>query len=275
MMLLQERLKVNGFALAFWNKVACILFMAPVMAYMGLPDSPVFYALVAGQAMLWVVSDVVFFTAIPKVGAGPVSRLLPLSTIATFCLWFLFDPGLFGQYLQTPWRSLAVFVILCASVGFAVRLKRCPVSWAAMRMIWFVLFAAVVGPIGFKLVARHADISQGPFAFVVCEAVVMVGCWILWWMVRRPIPADVLFNRDAARAGLAIGSVSSVMVAANFAAVHYADNPALIHGIRITDAAMILLVYKAIGKREDADVKAGLGIVACAILIIVLKAWPV
>ena len=84
--LVQERFKLDGFVMAFWNKVTAIVIMLPLVIYMGAPDNPQFYLLLCAQAMLWVVSDVIFFNAIPKVGAGVVSRLLPVSTIATFCV---------------------------------------------------------------------------------------------------------------------------------------------------------------------------------------------
>jgi len=273
MMLTQERLKINGFAMAFWNKVACITFMIPAILYFGLPDNWVFYALVAGQAMLWVVSDVIFFTAIPKVGAGVISRILPISIIFTFCLWFLFDPGLLDDYMQVPMRSGLVFLTLCASVYFATRLKHCPVSWEAFRLIWFVVFASIIGPLAFKLVTQQTNLQQGPFSFVFCEAFVMVTCWLIWYWVRKPVTREVLFCKEAARAGFMIGSVSSLMIASNFVAVYYVDNPALVPAIKFTDTMIILIAYKFMGRKETADVISGLGIVVCAATIILLKSW--
>ncbi|MFA7457090.1 MAG: hypothetical protein WCY57_06550, partial [Micavibrio sp.] len=210
-------------------------------------------------------------SAIPKVGAGVVSRILPISTILTFCLWFLFDPALFGDYLETPVRSALVFATLCASVYFAMRMKHCPVSWAAFRMIWFVVFAAVVGPIGFKLVTQHTNITQGPFSFVVCEALVMVACWSLWYAWKKPLPHAVMFSKEAIRGGFLVGSVSSLMVASNFAAIFYVDNPGLLPAVKFTDTMIILLFYKMAGRKEEADLVAGFGIVFCAITIVLLK----
>jgi len=274
MMLFQERLKIDGFAIAFWNKIACIVFMLPIALYFGLPGSPMFYALVAGQAILWVISDVIFFNAIPKVGAGVVSRILPVSVIISFCLWFLFEPSLLGKYLEMPVRSGLVFATLCASVYFATRLKNCPVSWKALRLIWFVVFAAVIGPIGFKLITQHTNIQQGPFSYVACEAMIMVAYWLVWYFIRRPVPHNVLFSTAAVKGGFLIGSVSSLMAASNFAAIFYVDNPALIPAIKFTDTMIILIVYKLTGREEKADVISGLGIVLCAAIIIILKTWP-
>ena len=273
MMLTQERLQVNGFAMAFWNKVATLCFMLPVMLYFGLPQNPVFYMLVAGQAMLWVVSDVVFFSAIPKVGAGVVSRILPISVILTFFLWFLFDLDLVGAYLSTPVRSGVVVLCLFVSVYFAMRLKNCPISWKALRLIWFVLFAAVVGPIGFKLVAQSTGLKEGVFAFVFCEAFVMVTCWLLWQWLRRPVENTILFSKEAAKGGFMIGAVSSLMVASNFAAIAYVDNPGIIPAIKFMDTFLIMAFYKATGRKEDADVVAGMGIVICAAVIILAKSY--
>src|SRR5690606_3367431 len=158
-MLVQEKLKIEPFAIAFWNKVAVIVFLLPVACYFGFPDQPAFYALVFANAVIWVISDVIFFGAVAKSGAGVISRLMPISVIVTFCVWFLFDPALFHTYLETPVRSALILLTLCASVWFAMQLKHCPVSWQALRLVWFVLFAAVIGPIMFKLIAQHTDIQ--------------------------------------------------------------------------------------------------------------------
>ncbi|MCB1533028.1 MAG: hypothetical protein KDJ35_09195 [Alphaproteobacteria bacterium] len=270
-MLIQEKIKLDGFTLAFWNKVAAVTLMAPMVVFMGAPDNPQFYLLIASQAVIWVISDVIFFDAIPKVGAGLVSRILPASTILTFCLWFLIDPALWRVYMETPLRSFLVFGVLCASVFFAVRLRHCPISWQAVRMIWFVIFAAVIGPLMTKLVMNEASFSQGPFAYVFFEALTMVTLWLAYYAIRRPIPADVLFSKRAAKGGFMVGSVAALMVATNVAAISIVDNPGLIPAIKFTDTMIILLFYRAVGRKEKSDVLSGLGIVACAAALIILK----
>lgn len=270
-LIIPERVKADGFALAFWNKAAAIVFMTPLVLYMGLPDQWQFYALVAAQALLWVVSDVIFFRAIPVVGAGVISRILPISVIVTFCLWFLFDHALFQEYLDTPKRSALVVLALCGSVYFATRLKKDPVSWNAIRLIWFVLVAAVVGPLMYKLVTRYTTIEQGPFAFVLFEALVMVSVWSVYYLVKQPIPKEVLFSKENLKAGAMVGAALSLVSLTKFAAMHYVDNPGLVPAVKYLDAIIIMAYYRATGRREKADVMAGLGIVGCAAAIIILK----
>lgn len=270
-LIIPERVKCDGFALAFWNKVAAFFFMVPMVLYMGMPAQWEFYALVAAQAMLWVISDVIFFRALPKVGAGVVSRILPISVIVTFFLWFLFDHALLREYISTPWRSAGVCVALCGSVYFAMRLKKDPVSWNAIRMIWFVLFAAVVGPLMYKFVTKYATIEQGPFAFVFFESLVMVSVWSVFYAVKKPIPSSVLFSKESLKGGAMVGAAMSVVSLTKFAAMHSVDNPGLVPAVKYIDAIIIMAYYRAIGKVEKADVVAGLGIVFCAVAIILLR----
>lgn len=273
LMLVQERVKVDGYAIAFWAKVACIVLMLPLALYFGFPDNPLFYALVLSQAVLWAISDVIFFNAIARVGAGVISRILPLSVIATFCLWFAIDPALLGEYLETPVRSGLVFLTLCASVWFTMQLKACAISWQALRIIWFVLFAAVVGPLLFKLVAQYADIQRGPFSYVVVEAAAMVTMWTIYHVIRRPVPRAVMLAPSVIKAGFMVGFFMSLMVASNFVAIFYVDNPGLVPAVKFTDTLLIMLFYKATGRTETANVAAGLGIVACAAIIILLRSY--
>jgi len=271
-LLIPEKVKCNGFALAYWNKVFALLFMTPVVVFFtGFPQHWEFYALVAAQSLLWVVSDVIFFRAIPEVGAGVISRILPSSVIATFFLWFFFDPALLKSYLANPALSVVICVALCGSVYFAMRLKKDPVSWRAIRMVWFVLFAAVIGPLMYKLVTRHTTIEQGPFAFVMVEAFVMVTIWSMYYAVKQPIPKSILFSKDSLRDGAMVGAAMCLVSLFKFAAMHYVDNPGLVPAVKYLDAIIIMVFYRATGRIEKADVVAGLGIVVCAAIIIVAK----
>lgn len=196
-MLTQERRKLPGFVMAYWSKAACVLFALPFVLYFGLPQSPLFYGILVAQALLWVISDVIFFNTINKVGAGMVSRILPASVILTFFLWFLVDPAALQKYLATPYLSLGVVAALSLSVYFAMRLKNCPLSWAAVRMIWFVIVAAVLGPMAIKLLLGQSSFSQGPFAYVFCEGLFMLLLWSAYYLWKRPVEPALMFNGAA------------------------------------------------------------------------------
>src|SRR5262245_2832052 len=113
MMLMQERLQVNGYALAFWIKAACIMVAFPFMMMHGVPDAPQFYFYLFLSAIIYAISDVVFFSSIPKTSAGAVSRLIPTASVIGFLLWFVIDPSLFATYAAQPVISGLIFITLC------------------------------------------------------------------------------------------------------------------------------------------------------------------
>lgn len=270
-LLVQEWLKASGFAVAFWNKVTCILIMVPFVIYAGLPDNPLFYLILAGQSVLWMISDVVFFTGVPVVGAGVVSRILPVSVILTFILWFVIEPELLQTYMQTPMKFAAIFGILCLSTYFAIRMKRCPITWKGVRAVWFVLFASVAGTLAAKVVTQQTDIERGPFAYVFVEALLMVTAWSVYYLIRRPVPWDIFKSAHSIKAGFLVGCCSSVMVVLNISALFSADNPAYLAAVKFLDAVIILWVYRLTKRKDDSDIAAGLGVVACAAALVILK----
>lgn len=272
-LLIQDRFKADGFSLAFWNKAGCALIMLPFVIWQGFPDQPLFYMLLCLQALLWVVSDVIFFKSIPVVGAGVISRLQPLAVIVTFILWFFIDPALLDQYLQTPVRFALVFIVLCLAAFFASQLKQCEMSWRAIKLIWFVLVASVIGPIMAKLVMAHAPLHQAPFAWVFCEALFMTMIWGIYYILRRPVAGSVFLSALSVKTGFYVAGVSSFMVVMNVTAFHLVDNPAYIPAVKFLDALIILMVYKFQGRRETANVTAGLGIVGSACALVLLRSW--
>lgn len=272
MLLLQEHLKVDGFALAFWCKVATALTTLPFVIYYGLPSNPVFYAWLAPQALMYTVADVVLFRNLPVVGAAVVSRLLPATVVTSFFLWFAVAPSELHLYAENPVISLMIAVVLCGAAFFSSRLKKCAVSMRAVRLLWFVLLANTLSPILAKITTRYASTMQGAFGFTFAEALMMVAVWLAWLFVAKPIPVKKLLAKDTILKSMLVGSVTSTMVVIIVASYYFIDNPGYVSALQLVYAVMIMGVHKWMGKKDESDVVAGLGIVACAMALIVLKA---
>lgn len=272
MMLMQERLKLNGYAAAFWIKVTCALVSLPFVLANGIPGHPLFYAYLLASAVLYAISDVFFFSAIPKTSAGSVSRLVPSAGVLGFLLWFAVDPALLDKYLQTPLIAGGIFTTLCLFAFFALRLKKCTITMQTLRDVWFVIFAATTGPILTKMVTLYADMEQARFAYVFFQALMMLTLWLAYLLIRRPVPFAEFFAAPTALKGLAIGLAASGMILAKFTSYYHVDNPAYIPAMIALDSVIILFVYKLWGKKAEGDVLSGLGIVGCAIALIILKA---
>jgi hypothetical protein len=272
MMLLQEKFKVNGYAVAFWNKAACLLITFPFLLIHGLPDNPAFYGLLFVTAILYAISDVVFFSSIPKTSAGAVSRLIPSASVIGFLLWFIIDPGLLQKYMAEPAIFALIFAALCLFAFFAFRLKECNVTMQTLRDIWFVIFAATAGPILTKLVTFTADMNEARYAYVFFQALMMMVLWLVYLALRNPVPVKTFFARSTWQRGLLIGACGAGAVLLKFTSFYYVDNPAYIPAIIALDSVIILGFYKARGWPIEGDIRSGLGIVACAIALIILKA---
>ncbi len=270
-MLLQERFKTPPFAMAFWIKVACALVMAPFVIKTGLPTNPAFYALLSVQALMWVVSDVVFYKGINEVGAGVVARLLPMGAIISFFLWFVIDRPLALTYAAAPWRSSAIVFVFCLSAFFAWNLRTCPVTRKAVRVIWFTLFAMVAGTLFTKVITQQTEVNSGVYGYVFSEALIMIMMWLVYYAFKKPLPVKVMFGAQAIRSGLIVGIVSAFTIASYLYALYHIDNPAYVTAVRHLNAVLIFFFYRAIGRPNEGRLWAGFGIVACAAALIILR----
>lgn len=271
--LIQERMKADGFAVAIWVKIAAVVLSYPFMVYYDLPTDPKFYAVITLTALLWCVSDVIYFRAVPLAGAGVVSRLLPSAVIITFLLWFFVDLALLDKYLAHPGPSLAIVAIVILATLFATLIKKDPVSWQGLRLVWFVIFAACVGPVIDKLSLGYAPGRQAPFAYMFFQSGIMLVFWTIYYILRRPFPLGVLISKNSLQTGLAIGAVATAVLYLKTAALQSVEQPAFLSVLLFTDALWILLIYKLTGRQETSNVWAGLGIVFCAVALILVKTF--
>lgn len=273
MPLVQERYKANGYALAVAIKIVTVAMTAlPALDY-GLPAAWQFYALTGGTAILFAISDVIYFRTVGIVGAGVVSRLIPSTVIGTFILWFFIDPSLLDKYLNQPLISSGIIAVISLSAYFAMRLKKCAVSWQAVKMMWFVLFAAMIGPIVVKQTLTYAGGQHGVFVFAYAfvQASMMLALWAVYAAIRKPISLAELKAPATLKAGVLAGALSATIMLLKNYALATVEHPAYVSVVFFTDAVWVLLVYKLIGKPKDSDIWAGLGIVACAAALVILK----
>jgi hypothetical protein len=135
-----------------------------------------------------------------------------------------------------------------------------------------VIFAATTGPILSKLITLTADMEQARFAYIFFQALMMMTLWLVYLLVRKPVPLSDFFARQTWQKGMAIGVVMAGMMLVKFTSFYYVDNPAYIPAMIALDSVIILGVYKFWGKKSEGDIVSGLGIVACAIALIILKA---
>ena len=270
-MLIQEHAKLDGFVAAYWNKIYSLILAIGPMIYFGLPEQPHYYFYVVLVAALYAISDVVFFNVVQKTGAGTLSRVMPLGIIITFCLWLAIDHALFIQYLNQPIISSLLFACVAGAAACGFALKKCEFSWGVIRSGWFVIFAGIVGNILVKLMSEGVD----PYKFVVASvgitAFIMLILWTAYFIIKKPVSKDILFSKRAIKWGFFIGLTTSLMVTCLISAIAFVENPAYSSAVYHLSAVFIIFYYRLRGYTEKGNVKAGLGIVFCAVALILLK----
>jgi hypothetical protein len=272
--LVQEKYKINPFALAFGVKAVMAALMLPVIMVQGLPTDMNFYIGIAVMAGVWCISDVMYYRAVQTVGAGPVSRVLPGVAVISFVVWFFFRPELLDEYMAKPAVAAGVTACILAATFFATRLTRCEVSRATIRLLWFTMLAATVDPITTKLILGTAgNAQQAPYAYVFVEAVIMLAIWSTYLAIRRPPAITLQLFRSSAvvQAALLAGVISAIRLVLQNMAYVEVEHPAYLRVLMFTDALWIIVIYKLVGRRETSNVLAGLGIVAAAAGLVLLK----
>lgn len=271
--LVQERMKGDPFSVAVWIKIGTVALTFPFVLFFGLPDNPNFYIFAAISGLIWSVSDVIYFRAVSAVGAGVVSRLLPSAVLLSFIGWFAFDPALLDKYLANPVQGGAAFAVICAASFFAMNLKSCPLSANGFRLIWFVILAAAIGPLVEKISMGDTPKAQTPFAFVFIQAAIMLGFWAIYSLIKRPVTRSVFLLPSSCKTGLIISVFTTTALCLRFAALQYVEHPAFLSVLLFTDALWIILYYRLTGREDRSKVWAGLGIVGCAMLLVLVKSF--
>lgn len=269
--LVQEKLKGNPFSVAVWIKIGTVCLTLPFVIYFGLPDNPNFYIFAAISGLIWSISDVIYFRTVSEVGAGVVSRLLPSAVLLSFLGWFLFDPSLLTKYIDNPVQGIGALVIICAASFFAMNLKSCPVSARGFKLIWFVILAAAIGPLVEKVSMGNTPKAQTPFAFVLIQALMMLGFWGVFALIKRPCSMVVFRDKTSWKTGLLISIFTTTALCLRFTALQYVEHPALLSVLLFTDALWIVVYYRLTGRKDDSKVWAGLGIVGCAAALVLVK----
>ena len=161
------------------------------------------------------------------------------------------------QFLQTS--SVVVFATGFTAAGATV-FSGCGV-------------AAAIGPVIDKLSLGTSPSAQAPFAFLFCQAAMMLGFWAVFGIIKQPISRAVFLTRSSWHAGGLIGCFATMKLGLKFIALQYCEHPAFLSVILFTDALWIILYYRITGRKDDSKIWAGLGIVACAAALMVVKSF--
>lgn len=287
--LVNQYWRMPGDMLVFTMRIMIVVLMTPFVTQLNWPQDPRFYMAVLITVIAGTSADVRTFNASAKFGAGMVSRLMPVTVLAAFFLWFFIRPALLFEYLAHPWLTAGILLSLGGCVYFAMRLNRCEVSRSAMVFMAPALAgytcSTVMNKYSMDFGAGAGDFAGVVYGYMYVQsliALLLVGPYVLWTR-RHPVQATLVNALPVpARPALKLRPLLIASVVAAFIwishmvfknyAVAYSESPSYQAAINLTAPVMIAMVYRMVGHREETDVRAGMGIVAAALLLVAVTA---
>ena len=275
MALTNEYFKVRALHMLWWMRLIAIIALLPFMHFYTPPADPWFYIYVAVGAVIFCYFDLVYFGLTAKSGAGVVTRIGPLVTAGTFVLWTAITPSLVADYMTTPLRTAGIVASLAGSVFFSMRLKNCPVSWGALKIMAPYMLLASIGICFGKLAMQHAAPHEGVFYYTFLQSIIV---WVLyagmavapasWKFVPHLDLNSSLRDKRVFIAGLCAAAGWIVATLSKWSAISTVENPAYVGTVSLCEPFLILLIYRLLQRKEEAKIADGIGIVACAVALV-------
>ncbi|MDD9901312.1 MAG: hypothetical protein OXT65_10065 [Alphaproteobacteria bacterium] len=266
--LVNQYVRQPGLLIVFGMRLGVTVTMLPFALLIPWPPEPAFYIIVFCTAGFAVWGDACYLNASAKYGGGVAARMMPYSIWGAFLLWIPFDLGILGRYAANPLNTAIILAALAGCVFFAQRQRKCEISRSALLdMIPFVISASVTTVLN-KLAmgyGTHTGAVYGYMLFQCFCASTLLGA-LLWWKHRK----KALPNFDKKRLGRASLLLAGIWITSMFFKNYtmvYTPNPAYFLAITLTAPVFIALYYLVVRHKETADVKSGMGVVACAILL--------
>lgn len=270
-MYMHQRLGGTNVASAVWMKIFAVMVAIPVLIQVGLPQEPMFYVMTAAAAAIWCFNDLIYFEAVKNHGAALLSRLSPLGIILGFIAWFAIKPELLSRYMDDMPRFIGICLTLMVTVGCAMWLKRCDVSWRALKDIWPIIIAAVAGVLLVKSAVDYAPRDQGVFGYVGFEAALMLVFYTVYFSIKRRHAGREIFSKTGLKTGAIVGLCLMTGVVLRTYAQQAVDHPAFVTMISMLDVIWLIILTRLSGWKDDSNKIAGLGIVAAALALAFLK----
>ena len=268
-LLMNQHFKIPGHILVFFLRLITVILMTPFMFYIPWPETPIFYIVVISTALFGAFSDIRLFNVSAKYGAGVTARTLPLVIFLSFILWFFFDPELFVEYSKNPINTIGIVSSLLGCVYFSSQLKKCNISRAAFIAMLPVIIGYTINTSLNKFSMQQGDYTGVVFGYMYLQsvaAIFFIGGYALWREKKLKTP-----NLCKKKVLLATTTLSILwilgMTFQNYAMI-FVPSPSYQIAILQLAPVLIAIFYYFVKHKEEADVKSGFGVVACAILLV-------
>ena len=271
MFIVSEHYKQSGVGFLAIARSGTVLTLLPFVFLVEWPTEAMFYIYSIPPFILFAYMDTLLFKVGVKYGAGIITRFLPLTAIISFFIWLIVDIETLSNYREHPFIALSLFGCLLGIVASMSFLRKCEVSMAALKTLAPALILMPIGGVFLKLGFDATDSSSASLINLFVGSFVGVATYGLLYRVLPSVKLNYTMSKLTVKAGIISSIFSTLLIYFANVASDLVSNPAYATAVSFTSAIWVLLIYKLIGKQDNARVLPGLGIVFFAMLLVYLS----
>lgn len=270
--LFNQHAKLDPFLLMLWRGAGPVLLLTPVLFYVPAPKEITFYVYTALIGLMISYLDRGIFEGAQRFGAGPVSRVMPLFVVLTMVAWWIAAPSSFFGLWQTPLKFAGVVFSVILIIVCLFLLKKDAFSFAVLNFCKGMIFVSFLIDIFAKKALENEPNRNAAVLYYVFMTALFAFLpyffGVLFDSSRRKIIKEKLFCSSSVKAG---GGAVLLVIASMFfrnLAIAETPNPAYVSAISATMPFWVMIYNNLIGFPDQADKRAGAGVVAGSILLI-------
>ncbi len=270
--MINEWAKLPGTVMLVWRGFWPFIIMTPVMWFIDMPQNPLFYLYVACNAVFAAVTDARNFESASRFGGGVTLRLQPVSLVLVFLGWLAISPEQRALVLSHPYHMMGIIVCLALGAYALSHLRHCTVSKQAFIYLLPIICMSPLVDIFNKLSMDSVGTWHAVVTYIWFQSGFMAVLAILFlgFKQKKNLESVTRISKHHLVFGMLVAFILILGGLTKGTAMMLTSNPAYVTAIAMIAPIWATLFYKAIGKKEEANVTMGLAFVVCVAAMLLI-----
>lgn len=272
-----QHYKLNAYLLGIWRGIGIGLIFLPFCFLFEVPKSAFYWFLLIAQGIMIAVYDSHLFFASAQYGAGPTSRVMALTAMATTIFWWILTPQSFNNLINNGTTVITIILLL---FGFTVSYWYMIKSQVSRQLAEYMLPAilSLSGmSIATKEIAMRGTSVLSSVIYYLTVATMVSGIVNSYWFIKSQkldfkCFIQQIFAPKVIKAGIYIISFSAALITAKTLALRVAPNPGYVTALLLTAPLFVFALNKYNKIPDDISIKAGFSMIGFLIALIILVA---
>ena len=272
-----QHYKLNAYLLGIWRGIGIGLIFLPFCFLFEVPKSAFYWFLLIAQGIMIAVYDSHLFFASAQYGAGPTSRVMALTAMATTIFWWILTPQSFNNLINDGTTVITIILLL---FGFTVSYWYMIKSQVSRQLAEYMLPAilSLSGmSIATKELAMRGTSVLSSVIYYLTVATMVSGIVNSYWFIKSQkldfkCFIQQIFAPKVIKAGIYIISFSAALITAKTLALRVAPNPGYVTALLLTAPLFVFALNKYNKIPDDISIKAGFAMIGFLIALIILVA---